>query len=366
MQGYKILISNQVGCESTELEGNRVAQYLALNGHTLTESLDDADYVIVNTCAFLLAHRKRLSRKLESFSTGSQARVIVVGCAREIAPEILEPHQISLSCGHSDLDRLDSIFYQFVPFKQTPPYQWSKNFSRVVLPTGRGCTFRCSYCSIKKSIGFITSRSIPEIINDLEMNLASNRRQFLLAADDLGSFGKDCRTTLPMLLEEIERINGEFTVLLSNIHPKWFLKYFNAIRDFLASRHAARWLFLPIQSGSQSVLTSMRRHYSVQETSDKLSELVRFIPDLRFYFDVLVGYPTESEDDFSQTLNFISKHPPSCLMIAPFSSEEGTPASRLTPLDDKTIRSRVEWLNTVHHMAIHRENRVPLARWGEV
>lgn len=363
--GYKVLVSNQVGCESTELEGNRVVHYLALNGHTLTESLEQADYVIVNTCAFLQTHRKRLIRNLESFSGESRARVIVMGCAREIAPGILEPHQIALACGHSDLDRLDSIFYQFVPFQHTPPYQWSKNFARLVLSTGRGCTFSCSFCSIKKSIGFIKSRSIREIITDLEINLASNRRQFLLAADDLGSFGKDCGATLPMLLDEIERIEGDFTVLLSNIHPTWFLKYFDAIQHFLVSRHSSKWLFLPIQSGSQAVLTSMRRYYSVQKISDKLSELVRHIPDLRFYFDVIVGYPTESEDDFNQTLGFISKHPPSCLMTAPFSAEEATLASQLTPVDDTTIRSRVEWLNTVHRMAIHRENRVPMAPWGD-
>jgi len=365
MPGYKVLVSNQVGCESTELEGNRVTQYLTLNGHTLTESIHEADYIIVNTCAFLRAHRDRIISRLDTFSRESQARIIVMGCAREIAPRILESYQIALACGHSDLDKLDSIFFQFVPFKQTPPYHWSKNFKRVVISVGRGCVFTCSYCSIKKSIGFIKSRPMPEIIADLQASLASSQRRFLLAADDLGSYGKDCGTNLSELLREIEQIEGDFTVLLSNIHLTWFLKYFDAIMRFLASAHSSKWLFLPMQSGSQCVLTSMRRYYPVQEISQRLTELVRHLPNLRFYFDMIVGYPTESEDDFNQTLSFISKHPPSCLMIAPFSAEEGTLAAKLPSLDEVTIRSRVDWLNIVRRTAIRRENRVPIAHWGE-
>lgn len=364
--GSRVFVSNAVGCESTELEGLRVLQYLALNGHTITESPREADFIIVNTCAFLQFHRKAIVDRLNTFTKEApEAQILIMGCIGGIAPEIIDPYHVRLVCGHSDLQKLDSIFLRFVAFNQTPPYSWSKNLNRMLISIGRGCIYNCSFCSIKKSIGFIKSRSVKDIIADFRGNLTAGNTRFLLAGDDLGSYGKDIHSNLPELLGAIDGIEADFSVLLSNIHPAGFLKYFEAISAFLASPHASQWLFLPVQSGNQNVLSSMKRPYSINELSRKLKELGDRVAGIRLYFDIMVGYPTETEEAFNDTLGFIMRHPPSCLMSAPFSHERDTEAARLQPLEDSVVKERVRWLRMMHQVAIQRSNGVPVANWGD-
>lgn len=362
---YRVFVSNLVGCESTESEGNRVIQYLALNGHTITETPDDVDYIVVNTCAFLQSHRNAIVARMDNFVKQSpSAGMVVMGCVREIAPHILASYPTSLVCGHPDIGRLDSIFLRFVPFSQTPPYNWSKEFNRIVIPVGRGCVYKCSYCSIKKSIGFIKSRSIDAIVADVRGNLAVGNIRFLLAGDDLGSYGKDIHSGLPELLKAIEGIDADFSVLLSNIHPSGFLRYFEPISAFLASAHASKWLFLPIQSANQQVLASMRRNYSMIEVCRRVDELIQRIPTLRFYYDIIIGYPTETEAAFDDTLGVIMRHPPTCMMIAKCSNEEGTEAARLSPIADEIVKERVKRLKNVYR-TICAYKGIPIALWGE-
>ena len=362
---YRIFVSNLVGCESTASEGNRVSQYLALNGHTITETPDDVDYIVVNTCAFLESHRNAIVTQMDNYiKQYPNAGMVIMGCVREIAPHILTSYPTSLVCGHSDIEKLDSIFFRFVPFNHTPPYNWSKEFNRIVIPVGRGCIYKCSYCSIKKSIGFIKSRSIDAIVADVRSNLAAENVRFLLAGDDLGSYGKDIQSDLPELLKAIDAIDVDFSVLLSNIHPSGFLRYFEPISAFLSSAHASKWLFLPIQSANQQVLASMRRNYSMTEVCRRVDELIQRIPTMRFYFDIIVGYPTETEAAFDDTLGFMMQYPPTCMMIAKFSQEEGTEAARLSPIADDIVKRRVKQLNTVYR-TICAYRGIPNARWGE-
>jgi MiaB/RimO family radical SAM methylthiotransferase len=355
-----------VGCESTHLTGLRVARFLEHNGHQLVESPDEADYIVVNTCAFVSSQRKQVVERLESFARSApRAEIVIMGCARDIAPGILEGHRTTLKCGLDDLYRLNQLFNRKTPIENTCHYQWSNLFGRVIVPVGRGCVNNCSYCSVKKSTGPARSRAVEAVLDDIRSAVAEGHDRFLLAADDLGSYGQDIRSSLAELLKAVDSLPETFTVLLSNIHPRWFLQYQERIKEFLASPHASKWLFLPIQSANQDVLDAMNRNHSITAVADALEDLSGDVPSVRLYYDIIVGFPTESEESFNDTLKFVMRFPPSCLTISPFSAEKGTPAAELTPLAPEIVRSRVKWLKTIYGHAVKHNDRVSEGNWGE-
>jgi len=361
----QVFVSNVVGCESTRLEGLRVAAYLAANGHTVVSSSREADWVVMNTCAFTGPHREDLEERLRSLmESAPEARVVIIGCVREIAPALIEPYETVLVCGHEDLERLDALFYRSVRFEDTPVHQWSSGVKRVVVPVGRGCVSRCNYCSIKKTVGAMKSRPVGEIVADIRRGLSEGNDRFLLAADDLGSYGRDIGSGLAELLGAVDALEEEFRVLLDNLHPKFFLECYGAVESFLASRHASRWLFLPVQSAAREVLASMNRDYPMGEICERLDDLRRAVPSIRFYYDIMVGYPTETEEAFDETVSFITKYPPSCLTISRFSPEEGTPAAALDPVDPEVVRQRHWWLKGMYDMAVTRSG-TEVRSWGE-
>ncbi|MBI4511705.1 MAG: radical SAM protein [Deltaproteobacteria bacterium] len=363
---YSVYVGNKVGCESTTLEGLRVINYLLLNGHSVVENPREATHVVLNTCAFLPSHRKAIEERLAGLcAEAPEAQLVVMGCAGAIAPDILLASRPVLVCGHRDLGRLDELFFRLVRFEQTPDYQFQESSERVLVPIGRGCAQRCSYCSIKRSIGAIRSRPVDAIAGDFRRNVAFGKRRFLLAGDDLGSYGLDTGSSLAELLSAIDDIPGEFSVLLGNIHPTWFLEYFGAIKAFLGSPHASKWLFLPIQSADQAVLKAMRRDYPIEKVSSAIEDLRRSVPGVRFYYDIMVGYPTEDDAAFGRTLDFIVRHPASCMTIARFSSEPGTDAADLPTVDPQLIRKRAKELQATYAAAVHLDKSVKIARWGQ-
>lgn len=353
MKIYKIFISNVVGCESTESEGNRVINYLKLNGHDIVNNPQEAEYIIVNTCAFLEMHRAGIKDRLQNISMDApHAKIIIMGCVREIAPDILKPFNISTCCGHYDLDRLDDLFANTVKFKETDKFSFSPEVEKIVIVACRGCTGACTYCSIKKSTGSVQSRAEEEIINDIRNAVSYGYNDLFITGDDLGSYGLDLGTDLPSLLTKISQIDLEIRVLLGNINPRWINKYIDDLVSFFKKDLAHKWIFFPIQSANDEVLQSMGRSYTIKECIDSINKLSN-INDMKFYYDIMVGFPTETDSAFSDTLQFLLNYPPSAGMVATYSPEVGTPAYKLKPLPKKVLKERQKHFNIVYRAAQH-------------
>jgi MiaB/RimO family radical SAM methylthiotransferase len=364
---YEVFISNEVGCESTEAEGNRVINYLKLNGHHIVNNPQKAEYIILNTCAFLEIHRARIKDKLQSvLKDAPHAKVIIMGCVREIAEDILKPFNIHKCCGHYDLDRLDDIFANIISFNETDKFSFSQAFEKLVIVASRGCTGACTYCSIKKSTGSVHSRAEKEIINDISNAVNHGYNDFFITGDDLGSYGLDLGTDLSSLLTKISQIDLEIRVLLGNINPKWINKYIDDLASFYEKDLAHKWIFFPIQSANNEVIRSMGRSYTIEECIDSIRKLSN-IKDMKFYYDVMVGFPTETDSDFSDTLKFLLNYPPSDGMVSTYSPETGTPAYKLKPLPKEVLEERRKRLNAVYRASqyiLHKKDPNLLKRFG--
>ena len=129
--------------------GYRVIDYLKLNGHGVLDRPERAEYIIVNTCAFVDVQRRKVMETLQSLSAAApSAKLIIMGCAGDIAPDCLEPYNIDMVLGHYDLDRLDELFAGKVKFSEIPAFAKHLTLPNIVIVAARGCVGTCSYCSI--------------------------------------------------------------------------------------------------------------------------------------------------------------------------------------------------------------------------
>ncbi|MDP7038337.1 MAG: radical SAM protein [Myxococcota bacterium] len=361
----RIFLSNHVGCELTSHEGLEVKAYLRQNGHQLVNDHTDAEYLIVNTCAFIHSQRKRLRERLRVLEEGApSAKLIVMGCAKDIAPDIFENSKPMMMLGHDDLHRLDKIFAEEKPFAQSARPHWNPDFQRVVISLGRGCAQFCSFCSIKKSIGNMKSRPIRDIVDDIKLCLSEGHDRFLLSGDDVGCYGVDCGKSLNDLLQAVSSLEGKMNILLGNVHPLFFMKNYAGIRDFLNSPNSSKWFFLSMQSASNKVLFDMKRNHGIEEVRLGLARLQEDVPGLKLNYDIIVGFPTESEKAFNATLKFLKEFPPHAITISPYSHESGTSATEYTELPKVLVQERLNWAYAIYGSALQKKG-LRVETWGD-
>ncbi|MFW6378601.1 MAG: radical SAM protein, partial [Nanoarchaeota archaeon] len=165
-------------------------------------------------------------------------------------------------------------------------------------------------------------------------------REVWLVSEDNGAYGLDRGSSLPQLLEEIAAIKGDFKVRIGMINPQYAVKYLDELCELLKKGIFYKFLHIPVQSGSDKVLASMDREYSVQDFEMVIRTLRTHIPDITISTDIICGYPTETEEDFKKTMELLNRTDIPILNISKFYPREGTPASQLRQHPTKTVKRR--------------------------
>ena len=186
----------------------------------------------------------------------------------------------------------------------------------------------CSYCGIKLARGYIKSKPIERIINGIEQGLQKGFKKFSLIGTDLGSYGKDLGCDLIDLCREIPSQTNGFEVKLRNIHPGYLIQNISEFLDVL-SRTNITYLSSAIQSGSDRVLSLMRRNYSIHDCLNAFNTLRRESPQLRLRTQLMVGFPTETEDDFRETIRILDETKFDYVEVYLFEPRPGTAAAEM-------------------------------------
>lgn len=193
-----------------------------------------------------------------------------------------------------------------------------------------GCLWNCSYCIIKKAIGPLKSKPLESVVNEFRIGLNQQFKHFIFDADDLGAYGTDIGTNLPELLNIITDIPGEYTIHLRNIHPAWVMTYENQLKMVL-QKGKIRGIGSSIQSGNKRILTLMQRYPDMERIQNAYSSLRESYPNLLLATECINGFPTESNEEFEETLRYIKDINFHLGYIYSFSCRPGTIAEKLEP-----------------------------------
>lgn len=320
----------------------RLIAFFSENGYTLTKNEQEADVIVINTCGFIsLTQKLSISLIDDTFKRcHPKAKILAVGCLVQIDRQKLEKRFPNLclverleqldilnetktpfseiSCFHYDrslfsrinyrnfyieeylvrvLCRLFKTFKRF-PFSQILEEEFDEN--KIFIQIGSGCLNQCRYCVIKKARGDAISRPISDIVEEIKrtyrQGIAIN-----LVADDCGSYGLERGDDLLKLLYKINEECPGVPLELSYLHPRWLEQYENRYLEAFRDLNI-RNINVSLQSGSDRILASMGRGYSVNTTVRILAAIKKISPVTMIWGYFLFGYPTEKWRDFYLTL----------------------------------------------------------------
>jgi len=354
-----------LGCKTNQFESAGMNESLQQQGYHSVPFTEEADVYIINTCT-VTAKSDAESRKLirRAAKLNPAAQVVVTGCYAQLAAdELSRLPNVSLVIGNSekrDIARLlataaegegTSVAVADISAESTAEPLLLESFAehtRAFLQIQNGCNAFCAYCIVPYARGRSRSVAFDEVLAGVERFAAAGFREVVLTGIHLGAYGKDLagQTDLTALLAEIDASGAVNRLRIGSVEPD---EVTPALIDVIASgRHICPHLHLPLQSGSDSVLAAMGRGYRSGEIRALIDRLVKVLPDMAIGFDVIAGFPGESETDHSATCALLQELPIAYLHVFPYSSRPGTRAAAMTGhLDPAVIKARAAELRQI-------------------
>lgn len=363
-----------LGCRVNRVESDGIMAALQSAGHTL--AADSVDVVIVNTCTVTGEAEKKTRKAVHhALRTHSHATVVVTGCAASIDPDIfraMDPRVrvaaknavvsvvLALDDGALQADAGESGSASFP--SPSVLVRYGKDFpTRVGIKVQDGCDNACTYCIVRVARGASTSRALPACVDEARRLCLAGAREIVLTGIDLGDY-RDDGIGLTGLLDALLDAAPGVRVRISSIEPPSITPQ---LADFVAAAdgRVCRHLHVPLQSGSAKVLREMARPYTADEYQALTGFLYQAMPDISLSTDIIVGFPGETDDDFTQTLDMVRACRFTKVHAFRYSRREGTPAAaRSDQVDAEVIARRAQELRQVAGEVREREMRRRLGR----
>lgn len=329
-----------LGCKVNQYESDMLLQELSNRGIEVSAELEKADFYIINTCA-ITAEAERKSRQAikRCLCFNPNAKIYIWGCAGEYNPQKFGKTNVVAVYGAKDkykiLDLIDKDFD--IKYSSSNNLLLSNtNRTRAYVKVQDGCNNFCNYCIIPYLRGRSRSRDIDSIVAEIEA-LSKGHKEIVITGINLMLFGKDNNTDLAKLISRIADINVR--IRLGSVYAEAITP--QLLEALFALKHFCPHFHLSLQSGDNEVLRSMNRHYTTTEYRSKVDLIRTYDNNVAITTDLIVGYPTEKETNFINTINFIQDINFSDIHIFPFSQRRGTKAACLQPIPREIIKERV-------------------------
>ncbi len=363
-----------LGCKVSQYESEAIGEELESLGFSLREFSEECDAYVINTCT-VTAESDRKSRQIirRAIKRNPRAVVAVVGCYSErAAGEILKIDGVSIVQGSDGKLAVAKRILDLLEEKGTVgifKYPLGEAFekmeisraprSRAYIKIEDGCESRCSYCAIRLARGRVRSKTPEDAIREAEALTESGVNEIVLTGIETGAYGKDfdTRYTLGDLIAELSQRGVVKRIRLGSLAPELVGRDFcEKVRD---SKILSPHFHISMQSGSDAVLNRMKRKYNSEMAYRNIARLKDAFPNAEFTTDMMVGFPGESEADFRESLEFISRVGFLDVHVFAYSRREGTEAAKYEnqlPESIKSARSRI----MIEHKNRVRDERLSL------
>lgn len=373
------------GCNRRLLDARRLSEYFRKNDYQLLKHPKDANYI------FFFASALNNVRIEESWDIIERLKkydgeLIVLGCLQEAVPSEFMQRWKGRHLRIKELHKIDDFFpdftekYKDIAFSNIPfPFKgmyngvypkicfsriWNyikspqrfldkfqsiihkenqENFNTTFIWLSQGCPNKCSFCAERKTVGDLQSRSIDNIATEYQQLIDKGIRNFELIGDDVGSYGIDIDTDLPALIKRLSEIDAEKNVhwVIKHLHPKFIIKYKHDIL-WLATSGKVSEIICSFQSGSNRILELMNRNHTIEEIIETLLMYRKEMPNIKLATNIIVGFPSETEEEFQMTLDVFNTIPFDRVHLLHYYEAEGSDSSKIQEkVDNKIIRKRI-------------------------
>lgn len=319
------------GCATNQGDALSIRGILEKEGHEIVKNIKEADSLILMTCTVIGTTEQRMIHRLRTLNK-EKKQLIVSGCMasvqkdliRKTAPsaKVLPPryfHHIN------DLIVGKNTIFKYQPKTSIPRYHQDI----AIVPISEGCLFSCTYCITKKARGILRSYPLNEITDDVHKIVKKGCKEIRLTAQDTASYGQDNKSSLPLLINEISKINGDFMVRIGMMNPVSAEKILTELLNVYFSEKIFKFVHLPVQSGSDAILKNMGRRYTIKRYTDIIESFRELFPDITIATDIIVAFPGETERQFRLSCQLLDTIQPDIVNITRFSARPGTIAKTL-------------------------------------
>ncbi|MBN2828719.1 MAG: tRNA (N(6)-L-threonylcarbamoyladenosine(37)-C(2))-methylthiotransferase MtaB [Candidatus Cloacimonetes bacterium] len=349
-----------LGCKINQYETSCIVEPFLKDGFELVSFDEEADIYIINTCTVTnrtdFKSRNTIRKALKHKEQNHEVKIVVTGCFAQRQPdEIGEMGEIDLIIDNQQkgeiyrlLENKEVHFHDILEekyFAEMSTGIMTEN-SRVFLKVQDGCDFYCSYCAVPYARGHSRSREVENVLKQVELLTANGYKEFVLGGINLGLYGRDLGKDyfLQHLIRDISSMSGVELIRLSSIEPQLFTDGLKG--EIAENKKICSHLHIPLQSGSDTILKAMKRRYTTAEFKQQVEELKTIRPDMAFGFDVISGFPGETDRLFRETYTFLEKLDFTYLHNFTYSRRSGTPAAEMKQqINGKIANLRVNELN---------------------
>lgn len=376
------------GCQMNVHESEKIAGQLRDLGYEETQIAEDADVIVFNTCcvrenaeqhAFgnIGMYKKLKKEKLDLI-------IAVCGCMTqqgEFAKKLSATFPfVDVIIGTYNIDEFGKILQKTIDTKkrvveildkngeiceEITPYRSS--YPNAWVNIAYGCNNFCSYCIVPYVRGRERSRLPENVVDEVKNLVNEGYKEITLLGQNVNSYGHDLKNgvSFSSLLDEIGKIDGKFRLRFMSNHPKDLTE--DVIEAIKRNPHACHAIHLPVQSGSNRILSLMNRRYSVEKYLSQIDSIRKIIPDCAITTDIIVGFPTETENDFLDTVNLVEKVKFDGAFTFVYSKREGTKAAIMDgQIDPEIQKDRIMRLIDVQNDLNRKESLTYVGKTVEI
>lgn len=368
------------GCQMNELDSQVMSGILQGRGYTLSLKEEDADILIYNTCSIRDLAERKVMGKLGLISRKKKRAIIgITGCMAMSKKENLLKKfpYIDFILGTNNISDLGKVLDEVINSKlQVNKTDEEANFVdysvaqrpskvKAYVSIIKGCNNFCSYCIVPYTRGREKSRELSSIVQECQKLSDNGYKEITLLGQNVNSYGKEWNLKFSDLLYHLDKIPGIERIRFLTSHPKDITEdLMYAIRDLPS---VCEFVHFPAQSGSSRILQLMNRKYTKEAYLEKVAKLKEIIPNVTIGTDIIVGFPTETDSDFEETLDLFEKVRFSTAYIFAYSPRKNTPAYQWeNDVTEEKKDLRLQTLMSLYHKILDEESKKLLNTTHEV
>ena len=361
----KFIFIQTYGCSANQNNSEILKGILASAGYQITNNEKIADILIINTCIVKGKTENKIKRRIQDLKKIYPKKpTIITGCMPETDKKAIQQlNPKALMLGTHNIKNIINLI------QNQENYLNQRNEEKILLPKisnnklisitqiSEGCLGDCSYCKAKLAKGKLFSYSEEKIIKSIQNDLEQGAKEVWLTSQDCAAYNLDRGNSgLPELLNKILSLKHKFKLRLGMLNPNHILPILEELIQIYKNKKMYKFLHIPIQSADDKVLKDMNRNYKIEQAENIIRSFKKEIPYITIATDIIVGYPTETEQSHKNNLNFIKNFKPDVLNLSKFSSHKQTKAGLLKELPIQTInRKSTEIMN--EHRQTAMENK---------
>lgn len=359
MNQFKKVAFYTLGCKLNFSETSTLARLFEEGGYAKVDFEENPDVFIINTCSVTENADKKCKQLVKrAQKINSEALIAIVGCYAQLKPEeIGKIPGVDIVLGANEkfnvLDHLDKLetkpgksIIKYDSIKKTTEFVPSFSYgdrTRSFLKVQDGCDYFCTFCTIPLARGKSRNATIEQTVNEARKIAATDVKEIVLTGVNIGDFGQDGSENFHELVLALDEVEGIERFRISSIEPNLLS---NEIIDFCLnkSKRFVPHFHIPLQSGSNAMLKAMRRKYERELYAERVETIKRKNPDCCIGVDVIVGFPGETDEEFSKTVEFLKDLDISYLHVFTYSERANTTAIKMgdsVPMDIRRERSKI-------------------------